>query len=204
MILPTLFEFPPTRSNRAKWALEEIGYGYESKVVSFPSGEQSSPEHRKVHPLGHVPAYRTQSYEMHESVAILMQVLDENPQSGLCPPIGSADRAAYYQWCVYACAELDGNLFDVMKHTMHLPVEKRNAEIAQRGKEKFGRRATLLSSVLQNQPYLLGDSFSGADIAVGYDCNWAAYVGLLAAHPTLEAYYARLQERPAFERVFSE
>ena len=44
--------------------------------------------------------------------------------------------------------------------------------------------------------------FSGADIAIGYCCNWAAYVGQLENHPVLVDYYARLQKRPAFARVF--
>ena len=28
--MPELFEYPPTRSNRAKWALEELGVDYTS------------------------------------------------------------------------------------------------------------------------------------------------------------------------------
>ena len=34
-----LFEFPPTRSNRAKWALEELGVGYASRMVDLMEGE---------------------------------------------------------------------------------------------------------------------------------------------------------------------
>ena len=36
--MPELFEFPPTRSNRAKWALEELGVKYTSRVVDFMAG----------------------------------------------------------------------------------------------------------------------------------------------------------------------
>ena len=72
--MPELFEFPPTRSNRAKWALEELGVEYVSHIVSLPEGENHSEEHRSVHPLGHVPAYRTADYTMHESVAIVLQL----------------------------------------------------------------------------------------------------------------------------------
>lgn len=203
MTLPVFYEFPPTRSNRVKWALEELEIEYKSEMVDFQKGDQQSPQHRKVHPLGHVPAYRTNDYVMHESVAILLQLMDEHPEAGLTPPLGSPDRAAYYQWCIFASAELDSNLLDVMKHTMHLPEEKRNAEIAERGKDRFGRRAEVLSQALAGQDYLLGSEFSGADIAIGYDCNWAAYVGLLEPFPILSAYYSRLQLRPAFQKVFA-
>ena len=37
-----LYEFPPTRSNRAKWALEELGVEYEAVKIDLMSGEQNS------------------------------------------------------------------------------------------------------------------------------------------------------------------
>ena len=201
--MPELFEYPPTRSNRAKWALEELGIDYTSRLVSFPKGEQQSDEHKAIHPLGHVPAYRTDRYLMHESVAILLQLLDEHPEAGLAPSTGTAERAAYYQWSVFSCSELDPVLFDVMKHTMHLPDEQRVPEIAERGREMFKARGEVLSAALEGREYILGSAFSGADIALGYSCNWAAYTGLIGDHPGLVDYYARLQRRPAFQKVFS-
>lgn len=201
--MPELYEFPPTRSNRAKWALEELGLDYTSRVVSFPKGEQQAEEYKAIHPLGHVPAYRTGAYTMHESVAIVLQLLDEHPAAGLAPALGTPERATYYQWSVFSCAELDPALFDVMKHTMHFPQEQRVPEIAQRGREQFAARGEILSQALESRDYLLGSEFSGADIVLGYSCNWAAYTGLIENHPTLVAYYARLQQRPAFQKVFS-
>lgn len=198
-----LFEFPPTRSNRTKWALEELGLNYTSRMINFMEGEQQSEAYKAIHPLGHVPAYRTNDYTMHESVAILLQLLDEHPEAGLAPHPGTPDRAAYYQWCVFSSSEMDPVLFDVMKHTMHFPEERRVPEIAQRGRENFATLAAMLSKALENRDYILGSTFSGADIALGYDCNWAEYTGLIWDHPTLVAYYARLQERPAFQKVFS-
>jgi glutathione S-transferase len=61
----------------------------------------------------------------------------------------------------------------------------------------------MLSKVLESRDYLLGSKFSGADIVFGYCCNWAAYTGLIENHPTLVTYYARLQQRPAFKKVFT-
>ena len=201
--MPEFFEFPPTRSNRAKWALEELGIDYASRTVDFMTGEQQSDDYKSIHPLGHVPAYRTDGYTMHESVAIVMQLLDEHPEAGLAPEVGTPMRAEYYQWCVFSSAELDPVLFDVMKHTMHMPPEDRVPEIAERARTWFDERAEMLSSALASRDYLLGARFSGADIAVGYDCNWAEYTGMLERHPPLVNYYERLQARPAFKKVFA-
>ena len=114
--MPELFEFPPTRSNRTKWALEELPVDYTSRAISLPLGEHRTPEYKAVHPLGLVPAYRTSDYTIVESVAIVLQIIDEYPEKGLAPAIGSPERAEYYQWSVFSSAELDPALSDVMHH----------------------------------------------------------------------------------------
>lgn len=200
--MPHFFEFPPTRSNRVKWALKELAVEYTSCPVDLRKAEQREASYQEIHPLGHVPAYRTEGYTMHESVAIVLQLVDEHPQQGLAPAVGTAGRAAYYQWCVFGCAELDPALSDVMLHTMHLPVEQRVAAIELRARERFAARAVALSKALTGQEYILGDAFSAADIVLGYCCNWAAYTGVLKDHPQLVAYFDRLRERPAFKAVF--
>ncbi|MGH1541227.1 MAG: glutathione S-transferase family protein [Arenicella sp.] len=200
--MPDFFEFPPTRSNRVKWALEELEIDYASHIVDFYTGEQQSPEYRTIHPLGHVPVYSTDHYSMHESVAIVLQLMDEYSERGFSPALKTPERAEYYQWCVFSSAELDPALFDIMKHTMHLPEDQRVVEIAERALSRFAQRADMLSEVLENRDFILGSAFSGADIVLGYCCNWAAYVGQIAAHPVLLDYYARLQQRPAFKKVF--
>lgn len=202
MSIPILFEFAPTRSNRAKWALEELAIPYESQLVDFTTSEQQSIQHKQVHPLGLVPTLQTELFEMHESVAIVLQLLDEYPEQGFAPPLGSPLRPLYYQWCVFAAAELDHHLFDVMKHTMHLGQDERNSAIAERGKQCVNDRCQMLSAALAGRSYLLGDEFSGADIAIGYDVNWLDYVGMLKDHPRLVQYHALLKQRPAFQKVF--
>lgn len=198
-----LFEFPPTRSNRTKWALEELGVDYTSSVVNLSKGEHHSGAYKTIHPLGVVPAYRTNDYTMVESVAIVLQLIDEFPKKGLAPAPGTPERAEYYQWCVFSSSELDPALSDVMLHSMHLPEDRRIPEIAERGRERFAARGAMLSKALEGRDYLLGSAFSGADIIIGYCCNWAAYTGQIEDHPALVDYYARLQQRPAFQKVFT-
>lgn len=110
---------------------------------------------------------------MVESVAIALQVIDEHPESGLAPAPDTPERASYYQWSVFASAELDPALSDVMLHSMHLPTDQRVPEIEQRGRDRFAARADMLCQALESRDYLLGPEFSGADIMIGYCCNWA-------------------------------
>ena len=84
---------------------------------------------------------------------------------------------------------------------VHLPEERRVTAIAERALDSFNEKANMLSRVLSDREHLLCDEFSGADIALGYDCDWAAYTGTIAAHPELLA-YDRLRSRTAFQKVF--
>jgi glutathione S-transferase len=203
-----LYEFPPTRSQRAKWALEELGIAYSSHVVDLPGGEQNSDDYRAIQPLGVVPALKTDDYTIFESVAIVLQLIDENPEKNLAPAVGTSARASYYQWSVFACAELDPPLMMYFDNTMrplaHMrpPGTPHDAALAARGRADFGVRAEILSKALADRDYLLGDDFSGADILVGHCGFMATYMGLIGDYPVFEAYYRRLQQRPAYQRAY--
>ena len=203
-----LFEFPPTRSQRAKWALEELGVEYASRPVNLLEGEQNSDAYRLIQPLGVVPALRTGTYTMFESVAIVLQLIDEHPEKNLAPAIGTPERALYYQWSVFACAEVDPALMMYFDNTMR-PLESmrppgtlHDADLAERGRCDFALRADILSKALSDREYLLGSDFSGADIIVGHSCFMAAFMGLIGDFPVLAGYYARLQQRPAHQRAY--
>ena len=203
-----LYEWPPTRSQRARWVLEELGIAYESQPVNMLDREQDSDAYRAIHPLGVVPALRTERYLLLESVAIVLQLIDEHPQSGLAPPVGTPERAAYYQWCVFACAEIDPAVMTYFDNTMR-PLEhmrpagrQHDATLAGYGRDAFALRADMLSAALDGRDYLLGEAFSGADILVGHSCFMATVTGLIGGHPVLKAYLARLQQRPAHQRAY--
>ena len=206
--MPELYEFPPTRSNRAKWALEELGIEYTSHVVNLMEGQQDSDAYRTIHPLGVVPALKTDDYTIFESVAMVLQLIDEHPEKQLAPAIGTPERAYYYQWCVFVPAEMDPPIMMVFDNTMR-PLEamrppgtQHDPQLATRGRNDFTIRADALSKALSDRDYILGSSFSGADILLGHSCFMATLTGLIGDYPILEAYHARLQQRPAHQRAY--
>lgn len=204
-----LFEYPPTRSNRVKWALEELGIAYRSVVVDLAAGEQNRPDYRSIQPLGCVPAIRSPVYTQFESVAIVMQLADEHPDRGLAPAEGTPERAAYYQWCVFAAAELDAAIMAVFDNAMRPldamrpPGRQHDPVAAGYGRAAFGDCARVVSAAVAKGPYILGEAFSGADIAVGHSCDMARRTGLIDEFPDLKTYLDRLGERPAHRRVYT-
>lgn len=199
-----LFEFPGTRSQRVRWVLEELNQSYEAKIIDFAKGENQSHDYRAIHPLGFVPAYRTDAVTILESVAIVMQLIDEHRESQLAPEIGTPERATYYQWCVFGCAEMDYPIQTVTLHEKFLPEDARRPELAALARTQFGLRAQMLSDHLRNRDFILGSTFSGADIVLGHSCFWATFTGLLSEHPVLEKYLARLADRAGYQAAYSE
>lgn len=204
-----LYESPPVRSQRAKWALEELEIDYSSKLIDLFKGEQHSDEYRSIHPLGLLPSIRTEKYTIFESTAIVMQLLDEHPEKDLSPPVGSPERALYYQWCVFSCSELDPYLMMFFDNSMK-PLEAmrpngrtHNTELAKRGCEDFKIRASMLSEYLKEREYLVGNSFSGADILLGHSLFMATIMSLLDNYPVLLKYLEKLQNRPAYKRSYN-
>lgn len=206
--MTVLYEWPPTRSQRVKWALEELGIDYESRPVNLPDGAQDSADYRALQPLGRVPALRTKGYDMFESVAIVLQLIDEAAGKNLAPAPGSAARALYYQWCIFAGTEMDppimmffDNSLRPLEH-MHPPGTPHDSSRAEQGKREFAERAEILSSVLADRDFLVEDRFTGADILIGHSCFMATFTGLLTDYPVLISYYEKLQQRPAFQRAY--
>ena len=203
-----LYEYPPVRSQRAKWALEELEIDYESHIVNLHKGEQNLEAYRDIHPLGVVPALKTDAYTIFESAAIVMQLIDENPDKKLAPAAGTPERAKYYQWSIFACSEVDPALMLFFDNTMK-PLEARrppgtphDAKQADLGRFQFAERAEILSIALWDGGYLLGAEFSGADIMIGHSCFMANVMGLLEDYPALMAYHQRLKSRPAYQRAY--
>ena len=198
-----LYHCPPTRSQRAIWALREAGAEFEEVHVNLFEGEQNGDAFRAVNPLGLVPALEIEHGVVVESAAIAMWVFEEHPEAGLAPVPGSPHRAAYLQWCCYGPAELDHYLVTITQNTMLLPEDQRDPEKVAAAQARLAPRFKLVEDRLQGGTALLGDAFSGADVVVGHSCAWAKMVGALAEHPKLVAYLDALAERPAFRETYA-
>ncbi len=192
----------PSRSNRVLWVLGEIGVEAREVEIDLFKGEQKKPDYLAIHPQGLVPALAIGERSMFESAAIVMFLADRYPKASLAPPPGSDERASYYQWCVYGPAEIDHKLSTLNVHTLFSPPEQRDQKAAASARSDFNVRGDVLSKVLRDRPFLLGDRFSAADIVIGHACAWAKMLDVLDEFPVLVSYLGRLEERSAFERVY--
>jgi glutathione S-transferase len=193
----TLYHSPRSRSSRFIWLLEELGAPYVIKPVSIRRGDGSGAvDPQNPHPHGKVPALMHKGALVFESTAIALYLTDAFPAKKIGPQIGQATRGPYLTWLAYYTGVVEPAF--VSKYLKH-EVPRGTA-----GWVSTEETMAYVNKALEAGPYLLGDTFSAADIL--YASTFALFLGsvgagLLPKTPALEAYVARCTERPAAKRA---
>lgn len=196
-----LYGMPKTRSLRVAWALEELGVEYCFQLVDLGSGGGQSAAFQALNPSGKVPVLKHAGLVLSESVAICTYLGDQHPQAGLVPRPGSADRGRYDQYCCFVISELEQPLWTLAKHKFALPKEKRVAAVLDVARWEFQRVAAVLEQHLAGRKYLVGDSFSMADLLTAQTLLWARTIDMLHGSSALDEYQQQVCSRPALERA---
>jgi glutathione S-transferase len=191
-----LYHVPNTRSTRVLWLLEEIGAPYELTLMT--PDERRGEEHVTRHPLGRVPVVEDDEGFVFESLAILLHVADLHPESGLIPPVGTHERALVYQWSVFAMTELETAVLEAL--VARRGEDKERIEVA---RESFRDAAAVVEDALDDGDYLVGGSFTLADLVTAAVLLFARRVELLEGFPRIADYLARIEPRPARERALA-
>jgi glutathione S-transferase len=192
----TLYHAAPSRSSIALWMLEELGEPYDIHLLNLKNGENRAPAYLAVNPMGKVPALRHGDTIVTETAAICCYLADEFPQARLNVPVGDPRRGVYLKWLFFApgCIE---------------PAVAERAfprkEPAPRSTLGHGDLDTVIdvltSATAEARPYLMGDRFTAADVAIGSQLRWGMLFKLIPERPELVAYVDRLNERAAFKRA---
>jgi glutathione S-transferase len=180
--------------------LHELGLEYESRPIGSRTGETTTTEFTKLNPRQKIPLLQDGEITLAESAAIVTYLAQTYGQpAGLIPPPLTAQRAAYFEWCFFIMTELDAHtLYVIRKHT-NLAVIYGEAPAAVRAaREGFAKQVGVADeAVTQRGPFILGASFTGADILLATCLGWAERLEVpLTA--TLRDYLARATARPAY------
>ncbi len=197
----TVYGCANTRSTRVVWALEEASAEYQYVPINLRAGAEGHAEYLTLNMSGKVPTLVDKDFVLTESAAICTYVADCFPQAHLVPPVGSQERASYNQWCYFAMSELEQPLWTMAKHRFALPKPQRVSAIMDTARWEFSIATSILAAGLADRPYILGEQFSAADILIGHTLAWARAWELPLGHDNLQAYAARLSERPAWLRA---
>jgi glutathione S-transferase len=183
-----LYFDPQSRSQVAKWMLDEAGVEYEIVQTLIREKAHKKPEYLKINPAGKLPALVDGRTRVFENAAICMYVADKFPQARLAPPADSPDSGRYLSLMVYSTAQLEPAMGDSM-----LGVRSNNSA---RGWTNFEQAKDAVERELGEGPYLFGARFTAADVMIGSMFIWHRAFGGRSNRPKIDAYINRLQARP--------
>ncbi len=196
------------RSGKVRWLLTELGLKFEDKWISSANKDYETSEYLKLNPLGRVPVLEVGNLSLFESGAICTYIADLHLDRGLAPPLGSKDRAKYLQWMYFSVATLD-DLQIRMMIIEDIPDGKVRSEKDGALFSDMNSAMDALNRELSETTYLVGNSFSTADICVSYHLYflqlWPEFSSITSKFPNVVSYLNRLMERPAAieSKVFS-
>lgn len=185
------------RDMRVRWALEEVGQAYDVRLV--PWAQFKGRAHLARNPFGQIPTYEEGDLTLFESGAIVFHIAERFP--GLLPTDANA-RARAIMWMFAALA------------TVEPPIVDRDVvEFFEAGKSWQGERFVMVDERIRTRLDQLvasmGESewidgaFSAADILMVHVLRRLEGSPILQDSPTLTAYIARAEARPAYKRAFA-
>lgn len=194
-----LYAAPRTRAVRIVWLLEELELPYQLEVVDFQP--TTSTFFIQQTPTGKIPTLEDGDLVMCESGAIVEYLLERYGKGRLAPTVGAPERARYLQWLHYS----ESTAFAPLGVVIWLTVYRRDAAdypgLVADAKDRAARAFTFVESELGNDSYLGGETFTAADIMMGFTLFVAQTLNVLDSCPKLQAYLQRITARPAFART---
>jgi glutathione S-transferase len=200
MITISAFKWVPefargqVRDLRARWALEEAGLPYNTRLLE--QGDQDKPEYRALQPFGQVPILEEEGLVLFESGAIALHI---GERSEALLPKEAAARARAIQWLIAALNSIEPFVMNVALIDLFYAQEEW-AKLRRPGAVEFvHRRLLALSKALGDKPFLDGDCFTVGDLMMTTVLRILKHTDIVSSDRRLAAYMQRCTARPAFK-----
>ena len=189
----TLYDYLPSQNGwKVRQILSHLALPHTVKIVSIFEGEGRSPEYLAINPSGAVPAIQyNDGRTLAESNAILFHLARG---SDLLPDDFFA-QAKVLQWMSFEADYVQSTL-GAVRHWL-LTGKARPADLMA-GRQSAGERAlAALDQELEARPFLVGSTYTVADIAMYAYAHLAEEAGVpLAPYPNTVAWTDRIRAQP--------
>ena len=170
-----LHYYPANANAAPHMVLEQVGAQYDLVLVDRAKDAQRSAEYLKLNPNGRIPILQDGALIISEAAAIVLHLVDQHPDAGLAPKLGTAERAKFYQWLIFLTNSLQEELMTYQYPERLAGDDVAATEIVKRGAEA---RASAFLDVIEDHlkahgPLFLGSKLSAADFYLVMLSRWA-------------------------------
>ncbi|MCA9622603.1 MAG: glutathione S-transferase family protein [Myxococcales bacterium] len=188
-----LHHHPFSRAAGTLWMLEEVGVPYELRYVDFAKREHKSPDFLALNPMGKLPTLVDDGVVVTENAAIGLYLADRYALGKLAPPTDDPRRGTYLRWSMFPSAVIEPGLM--------AKAAKWEFREGSAGWGAYDAMIAATKSAIAGRDYILGDTFSMADVIFGGTLRYMLSFGMLEPDPAFSAYAERLGQRPALQRA---
>ena len=189
----TLYHHPFSRAAGTVWALEELGQPYELKFVDLMKGAHKGPDVVALNPMGKLPILTDGDAIVTEAAAIALYLADCYAPGKLAPALDDPRRGTYLRWSLYAPGVIEPGAL--------AKTGGWNFKPSQAGWGEYDAMIGAMESALAGKDFILGDTFSMADVIFGGTLRYMLMVKSIEERASFKAYAERLHQRPALQRA---
>jgi glutathione S-transferase len=190
------------RDLRVRWALEEAGLPYRARVLV--GDDQASPEYRACQPFGQVPIFEEDGLVLFESGSILLHI---GERSEKLLPTDPAERARAVTWVFAALNSIETKVAGLVELDILASLQAGMREWTKlrrpEAEAAVKQRLADLASWLGGRDYL-ENRFTAGDLMMTTVLRILRHTDLVKSVPSLAAYQARCEARPAFQRALTD
>lgn len=185
----------PSSATPIQWALTELEVPHETIALDIDiDNAQRTPEFLRIDPNGRVPTLVVDGTPIFEGLAIIQWLGDSfGVDKGLWPSPEDPARLRALSWSAWAYVT-----FGAVTHTLQHVVGADEA-LRARAVDRMAGLLEILDAELATRAFVVGDTFSLADVALGSVVAYASFSEMPKSIPAnVQAWLGRLQARPAF------
>jgi glutathione S-transferase len=195
----TIKIYGPTasRAARALWIAHELDIPFEH--IAMEMKDLKGAEYLKINPNGKVPALVDGDFKLFESMAINLYLAAKHGKNGFFPA-SLEDQAICHQWSFWGMTEVEKPLLTILIDMFMTAPDKRKPEAVAEAQKALPKPFGVLNGALQGHDYLLGSTFTVADLNLASICSWSKPIKFdFGPFPNAGAWLDRCLARPSYK-----
>lgn len=195
-----LYSAPGTCATAMHIALNWIGKPYEVEQLDFAG--MKSPEYLKINPSGVVPTLVDGDLALPEGMAILLYLVDQNPDANIGPAFGTPERVELHKWLVYISGTLHPYFWPYFM-PMRFTTDARGYDNVRAASQLLVDKAlTHIDTHLEGRAWMVGERKSVADAFLYPMANWAyGFDKPTSEYKNIDRIIRKLAADPAVQQV---
>ncbi len=200
-------------TQRVLWCLEDVELPYDLVLTSGTMGPQGhvskggkpfggadTSEYLQMNPVGRIPTIDDGGFILWDSNAILMYLALK-----YAPHLHEEDIGVFSQasaWMSWSNEYLDPPLAHLVQNLVRWPQSQRDPAVARKWNDAMAGSLEILDRHLATRSYVAGNQPGIAEFSIAPGIHrWFLFDLDRPSLPHLEAWHARLSERPAFRKL---